>query len=114
MPKLPPPRAPRDIVAERRRAARRALEPKLDNVANMDKAHDVRRLRECIHCHGIGDREQMLCTPSGALSHTRCFLEVYGFDAVLDLPVGLSGKFRMCDLTDAQMIQLLRQRRKRA
>lgn len=108
---------PRNALAERRRAAKLAsfgaatdVQPITDNVDNMRTAHDVRRLCLCSHCGGLGDREQMIAL--GGPYHTLCFRQVFGFEAVLALPMAQSGKFRMRDLSTTEMRRLINRRAK--
>lgn len=103
---------PRNALLERQRSATLALArgasdppPVIDNVDNMRTAHDVRRLCQCSHCNGLGDRDQMICAP--VPYHTRCFRQAFGFELVLELPAAQSGKFRISDLSAKEMRRLL-------
>lgn len=78
----------------------------LDNVNGFRSAHDVRRLRICEGCSGIGTDAQMILA-GGDHWHTRCFRVKRGFKAVLSLPKTQRGKFRMCDLTLREMQRLI-------
>lgn len=97
--------------AKGRPPAAKTVQPRMDNMDDVRTAHDIRRLVQCAHCRGIGDRAQMIVGPESgagtALHHTRCFIERYGFNAVLELPKAELGKFRLCDMTRAQARRLL-------
>lgn len=87
-----------------------ANKPRTDNIPEKLTAHAVRRLRTCFHCKGLGDGKQMIHGSSGHdagnIFHTVCYLGRYGFDAALNhLNVSELGKFRMCDLTQRQMLK---------
>ena len=87
--------------------------PLIDNVDDM-RAHAVRRLVECAHCKGLGDKHQMILGSHGhdaALQyHTQCYRRRFGFDAVLRLSSIQRDKFRLCDLSPKEMRKLISQR----
>lgn len=64
--------------------------------ATIERAHDVRHLRECSICGGIGDRRRMVCTP--CIAHGRCFEARFGIDALLDLPKTETEKLTIGDI----------------
>jgi len=78
----------------------------IDNVKGFRTAHDVRRLRVCQGCHGLGSTGQMIQLADDHW-HTRCFRVRQGFKAVLALPLAQRDKFRMCDLTLREMQRLI-------
>lgn len=57
------------------------------------KAHDVRALRPCAKCDGLGDRRQMIL----GHFHGECYLEEHSIAEVLALPDDERGKFRLGD-----------------
>jgi hypothetical protein len=85
-----------------------------DNLPEKMTAHAVRRLRPCSHCQGIGDDGLMIHGERGHDAdlrfHTGCYVERYGFEAVVELPSAERDKFRMRDLTVPQMRKLLKLR----
>jgi hypothetical protein len=51
----------------------------------LEKAHDVRELRACKQCKGIGDR-RFMPKVDGVYLHGFCALELVGIDGILKLP----------------------------
>lgn len=89
-----------------------SADKRIDNMPEKLTAHAIRRLRPCHHCEGIGDGNLMIHGSSGHdggwLFHTACYIKSFGFDAALrHLPASELGKFRLCDLTPAQMQKLI-------
>lgn len=87
------------------------MNPRIDNVPEKITAHTVRRIRACSHCKGIGVNELMVHGSRGHDAdlnfHTKCYVERYGFEAVLGLPRAEQAKFRVCDLNIKQMRKLV-------
>lgn len=83
-------------------------------------AHDIRRLRTCPHCDGIGHADSMAfswpyrkdgTTWDESYYHGRCFVAEFGFDALLDLPEGSGvGNLTLGDLGVDLMKRLFEQR----
>ena len=90
-----------------RRTMLRQAEPLTDNLPEPMKAHDVRHIRQCSHCGGIGDDRLMIHEDDDRI-HTKCYLKRSGFTAALKLTRSERDKFRVCDLTIPQMRRLLR------
>lgn len=65
--------------------------------ATIDRAHDVRHLRPCYACGGIGDHRKMVSN-TGNVYHGRCFEARFGIDALLDLPQVETGKLTIGDI----------------
>lgn len=63
----------------------------LNDLVTIERAHDVRTLRGCAHCGGLGHKTQMLegSPHAGERStpwfHGRCFAEKFGEKALLDM-----------------------------
>jgi hypothetical protein len=91
--------------------AARDVPPILDNLPESITAHSVRRLCQCHHCKGLGDREQMICVQ--VPFHTLCFRQAFGFEGVLALSDDQKGKFRISDLCPDEMRKLLKSTRKK-
>ena len=84
----------------------KTADPLVDNVNDMRTVHDMRRLRQCDRCKGVGDHLQMV-QAAGQLWHTRCYRVYHGMKGVLALPKAQRMKFRLCDLTRKEMQRLL-------
>jgi hypothetical protein len=69
------------------------------------KAHDVRNLRPCAHCGGIGDKRDMLNLDGWY--HGICVVERFTHDEILALPGGERSKLRLCDTGPNLMRKLL-------
>lgn len=87
------------------------------DVTQLRSVRDVRRLRTCRHCNGMGFCDEMVVIPNvfrvgkaGEFYHTSCFLSAFRFLRVKQLPVDQRAKFRMSDLTVRQMRTLLTMR----
>lgn len=93
------------------RMARERIEPRADNLPEKITAHVVRGLRECMHCEGIGHKDHMILGDQGhdggEFYHTVCYVERYGFSVVLSLSRRNLGMFRMCDVSNVQMQQII-------
>lgn len=48
-------------------------------------AHDVRQMRPCVHCKGIGNRHSMIEVEDGHI-HGGCYRDRHGLPALLALP----------------------------
>ncbi len=57
----------------------------LDNLISLRTAHDVRRLRSCQSCKGLGDKDCMIVGDQSGFFHGRCYANAYGVDALLAL-----------------------------
>lgn len=62
-----------------------------EQLITLRTAHDVRRLRTCPGCGGIGHSDAMVFAwPHGkdadAYYHGRCFVAEFGFDALAGMP----------------------------
>lgn len=62
----------------------------LNDLVSVERAHDVRTLRGCAHCGGLGHSHRMVEgsaheTKSTPWYHGRCFAEKYGDDQLLKL-----------------------------
>jgi hypothetical protein len=62
----------------------------LDDLVTIERAHDVRTLRGCAHCGGLGHKYNMIDgsaveTKSTPWYHGRCFAAKYGEDELLKL-----------------------------
>ncbi len=75
------------------------------------KAHDVRHLRVCKGCGGLGDRRRMLDLHEAGPHHDFCAVERFGADAMLELPaserrkisIGAAGTHLMRRLLDLEV-----------
>lgn len=76
-------------------------------------AHEVRRMRPCAHCEGVGFNTAMVLIDRGmtgvpgAFYHPQCYLSAFGFRAVTKLPLKERDKYRLCDVNARQMRRLL-------
>lgn len=76
-------------------------------------AHDVRYLRVCAKCEGVGDDRNMISPwpihdlDRDARWHPRCFFEQQGDEDVLLLCESERGKFRICDIPKSLMKRLV-------
>lgn len=85
-------------------------------------AHDVRHLRLCEHCSGLGDGREMLQVPQGlvqagganeglptaqGLYHGACVAEILACADLLGLPRLERGKLRLNEVGHSVMDQLL-------
>jgi len=62
----------------------------LNDLLSIERAHDVRTLRGCAHCGGLGHANRMLEgdpheTRSTAWYHGRCFAAKFGEKALLEM-----------------------------
>jgi hypothetical protein len=57
-------------------------------------AHDVRHLRACKHCGGLGDNRKMLKVSDG-LWHDWCVVESLTVSQILQLPAAERGKITL-------------------
>lgn len=87
------------------------------NNATIEKAHDVRTLRVCGHCGGLGNRDSMMVVRlPGKLSrpkvhtHARCYIKKNGFQAFLKLPKKEQDKVPMSDMGVRRMKALMKSR----
>jgi hypothetical protein len=99
------------------------MKPKpIYEVDELRTAHDVRRIRQCVHCDGAGFGDSMVhigldSNPKrvsgvrGASYHPQCYLAAYGFRSVTQLPLSQRDKYRMKDLNVRQMRRILDLRR---
>ena len=74
------------------------------------KAHDVRHLRTCVWCGGLGDDRNMVeiaPTRYEERWHPRCFFEEWGESYVLELRHQHQMKFRLCDIPKSLMKKLV-------
>lgn len=85
--------------------------------AVIEKAHDVRTLKVCDRCSGLGNRGSMLeVRLPGKLSrpkvhmHGRCYIKTYGFLAFLQLPKMEQDKIPMSDIGVRRMKALMKSR----
>jgi hypothetical protein len=81
----------------------RAKKVKPYHNATIERAHDVRKLRECNYCRGIGCADEMIIgedKENGCFWnwHGRCFIEQFGLPKFLALPTVQSGKCRLDDI----------------
>lgn len=92
-------------------SAGKRAKPITDNMPEKVTAHSVRGFRGCLHCGGLGHKDHMILGESGhdadKFFHTLCYVQRYGFDAVLTLSIRNRGMFRLCDLSKAQMRKLM-------
>lgn len=73
-------------------------------LVSIEKAHDVRTLRGCAHCGGLGHAYQMIegtpfaDTKGTPWFHGRCFAAKFGDDAILKLGKRDRDKLTLGDL----------------
>ena len=70
------------------------------------KAHDVRRLRACHYCGGLG-RDDCMVERNDALYHGRCFINRFGLEAFLALPTEQTHRVTLDDIGVDAMRALL-------
>lgn len=75
----------------------------------IERAHDVRRLRVCMLCDGLGHADYMLSNSEGDM-HGSCFIERHGEKRLLDFPKSETDKLCMGDIGPKSMMFLLRAR----
>ena len=77
----------------------------------IERAHDVRRLRVCMLCDGLGHADYMLANSEGHI-HGSCFIERNGEKCLLDFPERETDKLCMADIgTDAMRFLLCKRGR---
>lgn len=79
---------------------------KVDNMPDRLRAKDIRKLRPCQACNGMGHAEHMVNDIHDW--HTTCYREKFGMRHILRLPKEQLAKFRICDLTTNDMIKVLK------
>lgn len=79
------------------------------NNATVENAHDVRTLRVCSHCDGIGNRDSMI-HHTDRYWHGRCYISKYGLRIFLLLPQAQTDKLPLSDIGVEPMKALLAQR----
>lgn len=77
--------------------------------AVIEKAHDVRTLRVCVQCEGIGNSNSMLHVENIWI-HGRCFIKWRGLEAFVALPRSQTDKMRLDDIGVRAMRGLLQNR----
>jgi hypothetical protein len=77
-------------------------------------AHDVRRLRLCTKCGGLGYKRRMLELPApldvlreGQWWHGQCFIDAKGIDALLNMPRDQIGCLALDDIGVKAMTAVL-------
>ena len=82
-----------------------------ENLIEIKKAHDIRRLCRCPHCDEIGDNARMVRSNYTLhYFHGRCFAEAYGANELLALPAKETDKLCIGDLGVRLMRKLLNRR----
>lgn len=72
------------------------------------RAHDLRRLRPCAICGGVGLVEDMAGFDAGTLVHLSCYFETFGEAKFLKLPEVDLRKTRVSDVPFETMEKLLK------
>jgi hypothetical protein len=83
------------------------------NNATVEKAHDVRTLRVCCHCDGIGNKDSMIHRNEGGTDrhwHGRCYIDQRGLHGFLSLPQEQTDKLPLGDIGVEAMKALLANR----
>lgn len=83
------------------------------NNATVENAHDVRTLRVCCHCYGIGNRDLMIQRTEGGTErywHGRCYIDQRGLHGFLSMPQEQTDKMPLSDIGTEAMKALLAQR----
>jgi hypothetical protein len=81
--------------------------------ATIQKAHDVRSLRPCLLCDGLGHTHNMIeseCDGELSWMHGRCYIEANGLASFLLLPREQHDKLCMDDIGVEVMKKLLESR----
>jgi hypothetical protein len=69
--------------------------------ATVEKAHDVRALRGCDECGGLGNEDRMLHVDIGrgkVFIHGRCFVRAFGLESFVKLPQAQLNKMSLGDV----------------
>jgi hypothetical protein len=69
----------------------------IDELVRLEKAHDVRTLRVCGSCGGMGNNDRMIEHGTEWL-HGRCFVARYGKAELCQLPQAQTDRMSMNDL----------------
>lgn len=77
-----------------------AGQAELATLIDLERAHDVRTLRPCLHCGGLGNFYSMI-EAGEKFYHGRCFAARHGVPALLALPADQLGKLMLGDLGTA-------------
>jgi hypothetical protein len=81
----------------------------VDELARVEKAHDVRTLRVCARCGQLGNNHSMIGRGDEWL-HGRCFVALYGRAELCRLPKPTTDRLTLGDLGTAVMRYLLSHR----
>lgn len=76
----------------------------------IEKAHDVRSLRLCEYCQGLGHNHSMICTMRGRTAphwHGRCYIKEFGMAPFLALPHAQTDKMTLGDIEGEAIHALL-------
>ena len=82
----------------------------LDELPRVKKAHDVRTLRPCTGCNGIGNSDAMV-EHGASWFHGRCFVVAVGETALFALPKAQTDRLTLGDLGVDLMKRLIERRR---
>lgn len=86
-----------------------------NSVTELKRAHDVRHLRICAHCKGLGDRREMvtLFPVDKDWHHGRCYIAIHGLHWFLRLPTGILANVTLGDIGVEAMRALLQEMERR-
>jgi hypothetical protein len=87
----------------------RAGQVPLAELVRIERAHDVRTLRVCAACSGLGNAGTMLDVGKEWF-HGRCFLGRFGLAALLGLPPCKTARLMLGDVGEGTMRRLLTRR----
>lgn len=79
-------------------------------MVDLETCHDVRHLRVCSGCKGVGDGRQMIREPRGKGArhhHGRCYIESHGMTLFLRLPSEETDKLTLGDIGPVAAAALL-------
>lgn len=85
------------------------------NAPAPQSAHDVRHLRPCVVCDGLGDKRNMIPypvhaeedEPSEGLFHGQCFVKKYGMQLLLAQPFMVLNSLTIGDVGSKVMIAIM-------
>ncbi len=64
----------------------------------LETAHDVRRLKECTHCHHVGTHLLVVNKTARRFAHAYCIVEAEGWQVLASLPEKETNKVAVSDL----------------
>jgi hypothetical protein len=82
----------------------------LDELSRVKSVKDVRSLRPCACCGGVGNADTMIDWDNGEWLHGRCFVARYGRADLCHLPKGKTDRLTLGDLGIQTMQYLLNHR----